>query len=85
MEFFRPIPIDVIQINQKSVVDLFIKHDYRLMPFLDKVKAATFYISSIHALKNAFDNPNPGQIEKIKVTLKYQMANVLEDDRGNKL
>jgi HD-GYP domain-containing protein (c-di-GMP phosphodiesterase class II) len=36
MESFRPIPIDVIQINEKSAVDLFIKHEDRFSPFLEK-------------------------------------------------
>ena len=36
MDVFRPIPVDVIQINEKSVVDLFIKIEDRLMPFLVK-------------------------------------------------
>ena len=130
MNVFRPIPIDVIQINEKSVVDLFIKHDNSLVPFLDKggmftrdlleelrrfglskifikgqeamnvfeeyvsshtertltdptvpskVKAATFYVSSIHALRNALDNPNPERIEKIKVTLKPMLENITEN------
>jgi HD-GYP domain-containing protein (c-di-GMP phosphodiesterase class II) len=130
MNVFRPIPIEAIQINEKSVVDLFIKHDNTLEHFLDKggmltrdhiekfksfglskifikgqeamnvfeehvcshtkniltdptvpskVKAATFYVSSIHALKNAFDNPNPEQIEKIKETLKPMLKNIKEN------
>ncbi len=130
MNVFRPIPIDVIQINEKSVVDLYIKHDNKLEPFLDKghvltrdhldkfnhiglskifikgqeamnefeeyvsshtekiltdpavpskVKAATFYVSSIHALRNALDNPNPERIEKIKVTLKPMLENIKEN------
>ena len=36
MELFRPIPIDVIQIDEKSVVDLLIKHEDRFIPFLEK-------------------------------------------------
>lgn len=36
MDVFRPIPLDVIQVNEKSVVDLFIKHENRLLPFLEK-------------------------------------------------
>lgn len=36
MESFRPVPIDVIQLNEKSVVDLFIKHDERFVPFLGR-------------------------------------------------
>lgn len=34
MDVFRPVPIDVIQLNEKSAVDLFIKHEDRFMPFL---------------------------------------------------
>ncbi len=114
MDVFRPIPIDVIQINEKSIVDLFIKQEDRLMPFLakdgiftrnhldelnhygvckifirgresdafekyvsaytdkiltdpavpSKVKAATFYVSSVHALKNAFEDPNPNRLRR---------------------
>jgi HD-GYP domain-containing protein (c-di-GMP phosphodiesterase class II) len=130
MNIFRPIPIDIIQINEKSVVDLFIKHDNRLVLFLEKgcvltrehlaelirfglsklfirgqeamnafeeyisshtkeiltdptvpskVKAATFYVSSIHALRNAFDNPNPERVEKIKVTLKPMLKNIIKN------
>ena len=29
MDVFRPIPVDVMMINEKSVVDLFVKHDNR--------------------------------------------------------
>jgi HD-GYP domain-containing protein (c-di-GMP phosphodiesterase class II) len=36
MDVFKPIPIDVIQINERSAVDLFIKHDDRLVAFLEK-------------------------------------------------
>jgi HD-GYP domain-containing protein (c-di-GMP phosphodiesterase class II) len=126
---FRPIPIDVIQLDEKSVVDLFIKHEDRLMPFLgkggvftrdhlvelnryglskifirgsessafeeyvsahtdriltdptvpSKVKAATFYISSIHALRKAFDDPNSQRIEEIKKTLKPMFKNIMKN------
>ena len=129
MDVFRPIPVDVIQINEKSVVDLFIKIEDRLMPFLvkggvftrdhlmelnhlgiskifirgkeaivfeeyvssyteriltdptvpSKVKAATFYVSSIHALRNTFDNPNPEHIEEIKKTLKPMLKNIMKN------
>jgi response regulator RpfG family c-di-GMP phosphodiesterase len=34
MEVFRPIPLDVMQIGEKTVVDLFILHEGRHMPFL---------------------------------------------------
>jgi HD-GYP domain-containing protein (c-di-GMP phosphodiesterase class II) len=130
MNVFRPIPIDVMQVNEKSVVDLYIKIEDRLMPFIDKgeifnsdhlmelnrygiskifirgkeamiafeehvsshterimtdptvpskTKAATFYVSSIHAFRNAFDNPNPENIEKIKETLKPMLENIMEN------
>jgi HD-GYP domain-containing protein (c-di-GMP phosphodiesterase class II) len=129
MDVFRPIPIDVIQLDEKSVVDLFIKHDDRLMPFLgkggvftrdhlvelsnyglskifirgsearafeeyvsaytgriltdptvpSKVKAATFYVSSIHALRKAFDDPNSQRIEEIKKTLKPMFKNIMNN------
>jgi len=129
MDVFRPIPIDVIQINEKSIVDLFIKQEDRLMPFLakdgiftrnhleelnhfgvckvfirgresdafeeyvsahtdkiltdpavpSKVKAATFYVSSVHTLKNAFEDPNPQQIEKIQHTLKSMLKNIMKN------
>jgi HD-GYP domain-containing protein (c-di-GMP phosphodiesterase class II) len=129
MDVFRPIPIDVIQIYEKSIVDLFIKHEERLVPFLEKggvftrdhlvelnrhginriyirgidaitfeeyvhaysgriitdptvpskVKAATFYVSSIHALRNAFDDPNSKRIEEIKNTLKPMFKNIMKN------
>jgi HD-GYP domain-containing protein (c-di-GMP phosphodiesterase class II) len=129
MDVFRPIPIDVIQLDEKSVVDLFIKHEDRLMPFLGKggvftrdhlvelnryglrkifirgseaiafeeyvsahtdriltdptvpsrVKAATFYVSSIHALRKAFDDPNSQRIEEIKKTLKPMFKNIMKN------
>ena len=129
MDVFRPIPVDVIQIGEKSVVDIFIKLEDRLMPFLEKggiftrdhliqlnrlgfskifirgkdsivfgeyvysyadriltdptvpskVKAATFYVSSIHAFRNAFDNPNPEHIEKVKKTLKPMLKNIMKN------
>jgi HD-GYP domain-containing protein (c-di-GMP phosphodiesterase class II) len=129
MELFRPIPIDVIQINEKSVVDLFIRQDDRLVPLLEKggvftrehlinlnrygarkifirgkeniafaeyvssysdriltdptvpskVKAATFYVSSVHALKKAFDDPNEERIKEIKKTLKPMLQNIMKN------
>ena len=129
MDVFRPIPVDVIQIGEKSVVDVFIKLEDRLMPFLEKggiftrdhliqlnrfglskihirgkesivfgeyvysyadriltdptvpskVKAATFYVSSIHAFRNAFDNPDPEHIEKVKKTLKPMLKNIMKN------
>jgi HD-GYP domain-containing protein (c-di-GMP phosphodiesterase class II) len=129
MEVFRPIPIDVMQIDERSVVDLFIKHEDRLMPFLgkggmftrdhlvelnrfglsrvfirghesdafeeyvcahsdriltdptvpSKVKAATFYVSSIHALKKAFDDPNPERLETVRKTLKPMFRNIMNN------
>jgi HD-GYP domain-containing protein (c-di-GMP phosphodiesterase class II) len=129
MEVFRPIPIDVIQLDEMLVVDLFIKQDDRLMPFLgkggvftrdhlvelnryglskifirgseaiafeeyvsaytgriladptvpSKVKAATFYVSSIHALRKAFDDPNSERIEEIKKTLKPLFKNIMKN------
>jgi HD-GYP domain-containing protein (c-di-GMP phosphodiesterase class II) len=129
MELFRPIPIDVIQINEKSVVDLYIKHEDSFMPFLEKggiftrdhlielnhycisriyirgtdanafeeyvhsysemilndstvpykVKEATFYVSSIHALRKAVIDPNSERIEEIKNTLKPLFKNIMKD------
>jgi len=129
MDVFRPIPVDVMLINEKSVVDLFVKHDNRLVPFLEKdgvftrdhlaelnqygvsrlfirgresntfeeyinsysdriltdptvpskVKAATFYVSSNHALKKAFENPDTEQIEEIKHTLKSMLKNIMNN------
>ncbi|HVN71929.1 MAG TPA: HD domain-containing phosphohydrolase [Desulfomonilia bacterium] len=129
MDVFRPIPIDVIQINEKSVVDLFIKQDDRLMPFLQKgglftrdhlielnryglsklfirgketdafeeyvhtysdriltdptvpskVKAATFYVSSTHAIKKVFDNPNSERIDEIKHTLQPMFRSIMKN------
>ncbi len=129
MEIFRPIPLDVIQVNEKSVVELFIKHEDRLMPFLkkggrftrdhlielnnygisrvhirgseastfeeyvhaysenilndptvpSKVKVATFYISSMHAIRKAFDDPNSEQIEVMKNTLKPMFKNIMKN------
>jgi HD-GYP domain-containing protein (c-di-GMP phosphodiesterase class II) len=130
VNIFRPIPSDVIRENEKSVVGLFIKHDGKLMPFLEegqmitrdhifklnhlgvskifikgkdamitfeeyvssqakkiltdettssRVKAATFYVSSIHAFRHAFDNPDPEHIEKIKETLKPLLENIKEN------
>ena len=129
MDVFRPIPIDVIQIDEKSVVDLFIKHEDMLVPFLGKggvftrshldelnrfgisrvfvrgreavafeeyvhaysdriltdptvpsrVKAATFYVSSIHALRKAFDDPDSERIEAIKKTLEPMFKNIMKN------
>jgi HD-GYP domain-containing protein (c-di-GMP phosphodiesterase class II) len=36
MDVFKPIPVDIMQLNEKSAVDLFIKHDDRLVAFLEK-------------------------------------------------
>ena len=129
VDIFRPIPVDVIQLDEKSVVDLFIKHEDRLMPFLQKggvftrdhlvelnqyglnkifirgreaivfeeyvsaysdriltdptvpskVKAATFYVSSIYALRKAFDDPNSERVEEIKNTLKPMFKNIMNN------
>jgi HD-GYP domain-containing protein (c-di-GMP phosphodiesterase class II) len=129
MDLFQPIPIDVIQLNEKTTVDLFVRQDDRLVPFLgkgsfftrehlidlnrygtkkifirgkessffaeyissysdriltdstvpSKVKAATFYVSSIHALKKAFDNPDKKQLEEIKKTLKPMLQNIMKN------
>lgn len=130
MEVFRPIPLDVILIDEQSVVDLYIKHEDRLVPFLgkggvftrdhlvelnrfglsrifirgseadafedyvsshsdkiltdptipSKVKAATFYVSSINALRKAFDNPNAAQVEEIKQSLKPMLKNIMKNE-----
>lgn len=130
MDVFRPVPIDVILVDEKSVVDLYIKHEDRLVPFLGKggvftrdhlvelnrwglsrifirgsdalafedyisshsgriltdptvpsrVKAATFYISSINALRKAFDNPDSERIEEIKQTLKPMLKSIMKNE-----
>lgn len=129
MDLFSPIPVDVIQVQEKSTVDLFINHEGRLVPFLAKdgvftrehlaelnirrverlyirhseirafeeylhsyldriltdpavpsrVKASTFYISSIHSIRKAFDNPDSKKIEEIKNTLKPLFRNIMEN------
>jgi HD-GYP domain-containing protein (c-di-GMP phosphodiesterase class II) len=129
MNVFRPIPVDVIQLDEKSVVDLFVRSDDRLLPLIEKggvftrehlmdlnrsgirkifirgkdsipfseyvnsfsnriltdptvpskVKAATFYVSSVHSLKKAFDDPNKEQIEEIKNTLKPMLQNIMHN------
>ena len=130
MDFFRPIPVDVILIDERSVVDLYIKHGDKLVPFLgkgsrftrkhlfelnrfgmkrmfirgsealvfddyisshsdriltdpsisSKVKASTFYISSINALRKAFDNPTVERIEEIKRSLKPMLKNIMKNE-----
>lgn len=129
MDVFQSIPTDVIQLYEKVVVDLFVMHEERLVPFLEKggvftkdhlielnrygisriyirgtdaiafekyihtysdrilndplvpskVKAATFYVSSIHALRKAFDDPNSERIEEIKNTLKSMFKNIMQN------
>ncbi len=129
MESFRPIPIDVIQINEKTVVDLFIKYGDSILPFLEKggiftrdhlielnnngismvhirktesrvfeeyvhaysemilndptvpykIKEATFYVSSMHALRKAIIDPNSERIDQIKKTLKPLFKNIMKD------
>ncbi len=129
MDVFRPIPIDVIQLYEKLVVDLFIKHDDRIVPFLQKggvftkdhlnelnrfgisrvyihgkdaftfeeyvhtysamiladstvptkVKEATFYVSSIHALRKAMIDPNSDRIEEIKNTIKPLFKKIMKN------
>lgn len=129
MNLFRPIPVDVIQIQEKSAVDLFINHEGRLVPFLakegvftrehlvelnlhkierlyvrnreirafeeyihsyldriltdptvpSKVKASTFYVSSIHSIRKAFENPDSERIEEIRNTLKPLFRNIMEN------
>ncbi|HDP25320.1 MAG TPA: HD domain-containing protein [Deltaproteobacteria bacterium] len=129
MNVFRPVPIDVIVLYEKVVVDLFIKHQDMLVPFLEKggvftrdhllelhrfgisriyvrrtdagtfeeyihensdkiindstipgkVKAATFYVSSMHALRKAFEDPNSNQIEVLKNTLKPMFKNIMKN------
>lgn len=127
MDVFRPIPVDVIQINEKTVVDLFILHDGRYMPFLGtggvftkdhlvelnrfsirkvyirtgdsgafeeyvhnfsemilndptvppKVKEATFYVSSNHALRKAMIDPGQGRFEAIRNTIRPMLRNIM--------
>jgi HD-GYP domain-containing protein (c-di-GMP phosphodiesterase class II) len=129
MESYRPIPIDVIQINENSVVDLFIKHEDNIVPFLEKggiftkdhlielnhncisiiyihksearafeeyvhtysemilndptvpykIKEATFYVSSMHALRKAIIDPNSERIDEIKNTLKPLFKHIMKD------
>jgi len=129
MDIFRPVPIDVIQLDEKSVVDLFIKHEDMLVPFLSKggvftrdhlvelnrhglsrifirgkeagafeayvsehsgriltdptvpskVKAATFYVSSIHALRKAFDDPGSPRVEEIQLALRPMIKNIMNN------
>jgi HD-GYP domain-containing protein (c-di-GMP phosphodiesterase class II) len=129
VDVFKPIPIDVMQLNEKTAVELFVKQEDRLMTFLgkggkftrdhlielnrygisriyirgrdaiafeeyvhansenilndstvpSKVKAATFYVSSIHALRKAFDFPNPEQVEEMKNTLKPLLKNIMQN------
>ncbi len=129
MDVFKPVPVDIIQIAEASAVDLFIKHQDRLVLFLsqggvftkdhlvelnrhninriyirgnevgtfeaylqsyldriindptipDKVKASTFYVSSMHALRKAFDDPNSERIEDIKKTLKPMFKSIMEN------
>jgi HD-GYP domain-containing protein (c-di-GMP phosphodiesterase class II) len=129
MDVFRPVPIDVLQLDEKSVVDLFVKHEDMLVPFLhkggvftrdhlvelnrfghskifirgreaaafeeyvsthsnriltdptvpSKVKAATFYVASIHALRSAFDNPDSEKVEEIQLTLKPMIRNIMNN------
>ncbi len=120
MDIMRPVPIDVIQLHEKSVADLFIRHDGMVVPFLSKgglftkdhlcelnrfgitkvyirgsdadafeeyvhthsgliltdptvpsrVKEAVFYVSSVHAIRKAVQDPCSRRIEEIKNTLK---------------
>jgi HD-GYP domain-containing protein (c-di-GMP phosphodiesterase class II) len=129
MNVFKTIPVDVIQIHEESAVDLFIKHEDRLVLFLpkgaiftrdhmmelnrfkvarmyirgeealnfeeyvhihmdkivtdptvpSKIKAATFYLSSIHALRKAFEDPDAEEIEEIKKTLKPMFKSIFEN------
>lgn len=130
MDLFRPIPIDVFQIDERCIVDLFIRHDDRLVPFMEKgglltkdhladlnrygvkkifirerekaalaeyvssfsdriltdptvpskIKAATFYISSVHAVRKAFDDPKEERIEEIKKTLKPMLVSMVKNE-----
>ncbi|HVN71190.1 MAG TPA: HD domain-containing phosphohydrolase [Desulfomonilia bacterium] len=130
MDIFQPIPIDVIQIGVKSVVDLFIKLDNRFMPFLGKggaftkdhlvelnrfkvnkiyirkndagafekyvhdcsemiltdttvplkVKKATFYVSSVYALRKAMLDPNSDRIDEIKTTIKPLLMSIMKNN-----
>jgi HD-GYP domain-containing protein (c-di-GMP phosphodiesterase class II) len=130
MDVFRPIPVDVIQVDERSVVDLFVRHEDRLVSFLEKggmftrdhlvqlnrygctriyirgaeataferyvstysdriltdptipsrVKAATFYVASTHALRNAFDDPDAQQIEEIKKTLHPMFRSIMNNE-----
>jgi HD-GYP domain-containing protein (c-di-GMP phosphodiesterase class II) len=129
MHVFKTVPVDVIQIHEESAVDLFIKHEDRLVLFLpkgavftrdnlvdlnkfrisrmyirgeetqrfeayvhshmdkivndptvpSKVKAATFYLSSIHALRKAFDDPDAEEIEEIKKTLQPMFKSIFDN------
>lgn len=44
-----------------------------------RIKAATFYLSSIHALRKAFEDPDAEEIEEIKKTLKPMFRNIFEN------
>lgn len=130
MDVFRPIPVDVILIDERSVVDLYIRHEDRLVPFLGKggvftrdhllelnrfgldrmfirgseacafedyvschsgriitdptvpsrVKAATFYVSSMNALRKAFDDPDAQMLEEIRQSLKPMLKSIMKNE-----
>jgi HD-GYP domain-containing protein (c-di-GMP phosphodiesterase class II) len=129
MHVFKTVPVDVIQIYEESMVDLFIRQEDRLVLFLpkgavftrdhlvdlnrfqigrvyirgeearnfekylhthmdkiatdptvpSKIKAATFYLSSIHALRKAFEDPDAEEIEEIKKTLQPMFKSIFEN------
>ncbi|HOJ14780.1 MAG TPA: HD domain-containing phosphohydrolase [Deltaproteobacteria bacterium] len=130
MEVFRPIPVDVLLVGEPCVVDLFMKLDDTLVPFLSKggvltgdhlrdlerlrvrrmfikgsqaeafeeyvqrnadkiltdptvpsrVKAATFYISSMGALKKAFVKPDAPSLNRIKKEIVPLLKGIMKNE-----
>lgn len=130
MDLFKHVPVDIIQMHERSIVDLFIKKGDKLVLFLQsggvftkehltelnrnrisrmyirsrevpafeeyiniyldriltdpivpsRLKAETFYVSSIRALRKAFDDPDSVRIEEIKKTLKPMFKNIMENN-----
>jgi HD-GYP domain-containing protein (c-di-GMP phosphodiesterase class II) len=130
MEAFRPIPVDVFLVGEPCSVDLFVRHEDRLLPFLgrggvftrehlmelegfrvrrmfihssqagdfeeyvrknagriltdptvpSRVKAATFYVSSLGALKEAFDNPDAKGLQEIKKEIRPLLKGIMNNE-----
>ncbi len=47
MLFFRPVPVDIIQVNEKTPVDLYVKHQDKLVAYLEE--------DSLYTEDNAMD------------------------------